>query len=567
MRVKSTLVLFPILCLILLLAPILLGLVSTWLPAFGYMPVIGATHFSLSYFNALFQHPAFTASVTSTLVSGIGATVLSLALAFWVIMHLYGTRSWAFLQKSLSPLLAMPHAAFAIGIALLISPSGWLLRIISPDITGFDSPPDWLILKDPKGYSLLFVLVLKETPFLILMILSALNQIKFRETFWVGSSLGYSSIRIWSRLVIPQLMPKLRLPILAVAAYSLSVVDISLIVGPSAPPTFAVLINRWFNDPDVSMRLLGSAGAVVLFLIVALVLLSILIIEQLLAKTTASNLVNGSRRSIISTLRPLAYGLNYSLSIIGIVCLAVLIIWSFTQVWRFPDALPSAYSLKYWAKSWPNLVDLSITSVTIALASTLISAIIVVGCLEFEVWAKRNGQSINHQRVLLLNYLPLLIPQIAFIFGVQVLLLWAHVEGTWFSMVWSHLIFVLPYVFLTLSGVYRGYDQRFYDVALTLSGSKWKSFYQIKLPMLLKPLLYSTAIGCSVSLAQYLPTLFAGAGRFSTVTTETVNLASGSDRRVMAVYALWQFAIPLIIFALAIGLPNRIFKDRVAMKS
>ncbi|MGR5542427.1 thiamine ABC transporter permease, partial [Vibrio campbellii] len=58
----------------------------------------------------------------------------------------------------------------------------------------------------------------------------------------------------------------------------------------------------------------------------------------------------------------------------------------------------------------------------------------------------------------------------------------------------------------------------------------------------------------SVSLAQYLPTLMLGAGRISTLTTEAVALSSGFDRRVTAIYAIWQALLPLLFFVLAIVL-------------
>ena len=163
-------------------------------------------------------------------------------------------------------------------------------------------------------------------------------------------------------------------------------------------------------------------------------------------------------------------------------------------------------------------------------------------------------------------YLPLLIPQIAFLFGVQVLLVILRLDGVWLSLVWSHLLFVLPYTFLTLGPIYRSYDQRMTDVAITLSRSPWKAFFKIKLPILMRPVLFSMAVGFSVSVAQYLPTLFIGAGRFETITTEAVNLASGSDRRIVAVYALFQLLTPLIVFFTALWLPKLYFYQRKDMQ-
>ncbi len=53
------------------------------------------------------------------------------------------------------------------------------------------------------------------------------------------------------------------------------------------------------------------------------------------------------------------------------------------------------------------------------------------------------------------------------------------------------------------------------------------------------------AVGCAVSVDQYLPTLFAGGGRVATLTTEAVTLSSGADPCIMVVYAFMQAGIPL----------------------
>ncbi len=47
----------------------------------------------------------------------------------------------------------------------------------------------------------------------------------------------------------------------------------------------------------------------------------------------------------------------------------------------------------------------------------------------------------------------------------------------------------------------------------------------------MRPILATFAVGFAVSVAQYLPTLFAGGGRFVTVTTEAVALSAGGRFR------------------------------------
>ncbi len=65
---------------------------------------------------------------------------------------------------------------------------------------------------------------------------------------------------------------------------------------------------------------------------------------------------------------------------------------------------------------------------------------------------------------------------------------------------------------------------------------------------MLRPTLIAFAVGFSVSIAQYMPTLWLGAGRFPTLTTEAVALSSGGSNGILAARALWQLLLPLIIF-------------------
>jgi putative thiamine transport system permease protein len=200
------------------------------------------------------------------------------------------------------------------------------------------------------------------------------------------------------------------------------------------------------------------------------------------------------------------------------------------------------------AFAWP----LAITLVT-ALAAAGIALALSVGCLENE---QRHGLQPT-DRVLWLLYLPLLAPQISFLFGLQVLLAAVGLDGSAAGLVWSHLLFVLPYVFLSLADPWRTLDDRYARSALCLGAGPARVFWRIKLPMLLRPVLIAGAVGIAVSVAQYLPTLFAGAGRFATLTTEAVTLASGGDRRIVGVYAVLQSLLPIFAFLAAIAWPAR----------
>ncbi|MGL4995259.1 MAG: hypothetical protein ACRC6G_03705, partial [Deefgea sp.] len=64
------------------------------------------------------------ATLGSTLISW----VLACALCLSISTEKYPSNAWRSIVKRLPILLAMPHAAFAIGFAFLIAPAGWLAR-------------------------------------------------------------------------------------------------------------------------------------------------------------------------------------------------------------------------------------------------------------------------------------------------------------------------------------------------------------------------------------------------------------------------------------------------------
>ncbi|MCH8552157.1 MAG: hypothetical protein LAT62_09485 [Natronospirillum sp.] len=557
---------FPPVTAAVFILPVVVGLVGTWLPAFGYLPVLGQTSLTLAHWQFLFEHPSVPTATRHTLVSAWGSTLLSLLLALTILALTWRSRTLRWLRRSLSGLLAIPHAAFAIGIVALLAPSGWIIKLLSPDLTGWELPPGFSLVRDPMALSLMAVLTLKETPFVIFMALAALQQLQVEKSLRMARSLGYSEFMAWRRIIIPQLLPMLRLPLFAVLAYGISVVDMAMIVGPSAPGTLAVLVDRWFNHPDIFRRLPGSAGATLLLLITVVSLMLWWLLEKLWLTWSRRAWSSGQRHTALSWFARPAEG--FSLLLIGsaLAAFAVLILWSFAFRWGFPDALPESWSTRFWGRGWTRLEQPFWLTLWTGLAAAVIGLVLVVGCLEHEVTLRRRRPGYTGPKLFWLIYVPLIVPQIAFLFGIQVVLVWFNLDGRWLTLLWSHLMFVVPYLFLSLSGPYRSFDDRYARQAMLLRGNEWCPLWRVKWPMLLRPLCYVTALGFAVSLAQYLPTQYVGSGRFATLTTETVSIAGGGDRRLVGVYALIQWLLPMVIYTLALLVPAWFFRHRQGMK-
>ena len=81
-----------------------------------------------------------------------GDAAVSALLAFGFCAWAHGTRVVRRARAAwLAPMLATPHSALAIGLAFLIAPSGWIVRALSPWLTGWTLPPDVATVGDPRG--------------------------------------------------------------------------------------------------------------------------------------------------------------------------------------------------------------------------------------------------------------------------------------------------------------------------------------------------------------------------------------------------------------------------------
>ena len=552
----------PYLTIALLIGPVAAGLVGIVLPAFGYLPTLGGTGFTLHHFRALFDVPGLGTSVLLSLASGLVTTFLSLAVVTLFVAGWSGTRLFRVLRGLVSPLLSVPHAAAAFGLAFLIAPSGWLMRLFSPWATGLATPPDLLLINDPLALTMMLGLVMKEIPFLLLVTLAALPQTDAERLSRVATSFGYGRISGWMIAVLPRLYGQIRLPVYAVIAYASSVVDVALILGPTTPPPLAVQLVRWMNDPDLAMRFLASAGAL-LQLGVTFAAIALWRLAEHFSAALCRALSLGGRRLVRDTALRRAVAMVMGLAVLLVLAgFLVLALWSLAGPWRFPDILPRSFSLSGWTRHLDGLSRPLLITVAVGLAATALALFLTLACLENETRTGRRGGD----RALAILYLPLLVPQIAFLFGLQVLLLRLGLDAGLPALVFAHLVFVLPYVFLSLSDPWRAFDHRYAEIAAGFGKRPARIFWTVRLPVLAAASLTASAVGFAVSVGQYLPSLLIGAGRLPTITTEAVALAAGGDRRTIGVYAILQAALPFVGFWLALAIPAFLYRNRLALR-
>lgn len=548
------------LAMVLLVIPVLAGLAGTLLPAFGYLPVLGATGFSGRHFAELAAQPGIFRSMTISFAAGLVSPAIALLAVFLFIAAYAGTPFFRRLQHLVSPLLAVPHAAAAFALAFLVAPSGLIARLLSPELTGWDRPPDLLVVHDQHGLTMMAGLVIKEIPFLFLIALSALPQVDLARNRFLAASLGYGRIAGFACTAWPSIYRQIRFAIFAVIAFSSSVVDVAAILGPTTPSPLAVRILVWMSDPDLGGRHLASAGAIVQLLLTCAALAAWMVLERLGRALRNGLFLQGRRCRHDRAIALAGLALISVTTGAALVGLAGLAAWSVAGPWPFPDVLPSTFTLRGWAEAFPRIGKPLATTLLVGLSSTALATVLAIAML----WEERQGKLLpSFERLI---YLPLIVPEIAFLFGLHFLLVLTGLQASLPALILAHLVFVFPYVVLSLGNHWRSFDPRHEILAAALGKSHWQILLRIRLPMMLPAVLTAAAVGFAVSVGLYLPTLILGGGRLTTVTTEAVSLAAGGNRRWIGLYGVLQLLLPLAGFLIATAVPALLFRSRRALR-
>jgi putative thiamine transport system permease protein len=547
----------------------LLALIAA-VPIGAALWAVGAQMLDAAAWQALWADPQIGRAWGMTLWTGLAST----ALAWITVAHVLAS---GFIRQQLGrwlshlpALLATPHAAMAIGLVLWLSPSGWALRLVSPGLTGFDAPPPWFTTQDPWGLGLILALWLKEVPFLLWVAATQMQREDLRRRwqaeYALAQTLGRTPAQAFAQIIWPQLAPRLRWPLLAVLAYGLTVVDMALIIGPATPPTLAVLAWQWLSDADLLTQSQGVAAAGWL---TCTVLVAGVVTAWLVGAASSRRMRGYGQRLMLAWAAYLpkpSFVVGPPNVVWTLILSTYIAVWfaltvgSVSGVWPFPQVWPELWTLGAWQQVASSAHTVW-TTLGLGVASASVCLLWSVAWLEL---APRRWQQALQPWFLL----PLVLPSVLWVVGLYSLALHTRLEGQWLGLSLAHAVMVLPYVLLALVPAYQAVDPRQAALVASLGHGRWVYLWRVKWPLLKRAIASAWAVGFAVSVAQYLPTLYVGAGRFATVTTEAVTLAAGAQRSLMSAYAALQMLLPIAAFALAawLGRPRR-FEKIAPMKA
>jgi len=221
---------------------------------------------------------------------------------------------------------------------------------------------------------------------------------------------------------------------------------------------------------------------------------------------------------------------------------------AFARQWFFPQLLPQTWTLEAWERllsGRSEFVQALGNSALIASVVTLVALILGLPAARVMGLYRFRGKRV----IEFLLLLPAVVPPLAVSMGLTVNFLRWGLAGTWVGVALVHLVPVLPYVVLILSGTFASYDVSHEEQARSLGAKPLAVFRYITLPMIFPGVVVAGLFAFLISWSQYLLTLLVGGGRVMTLPILLFSSASGSNNTTIAVQAL-MFTAPTLLLLL-----------------
>ena len=223
---------------------------------------------------------------------------------------------------------------------------------------------------------------------------------------------------------------------------------------------------------------------------------------------------------------------------------------AFSRQWFYPQLLPRTWSLAAWRHIFSarsRVPEALFNSATIAIFVTLASVVIGLPAARALGMYRFRGKRVLEFLVLL----PTMVPPLAIGMGLSVNFLRLGLGGTLFGVSLVHLVPVLPYVVLTLSGVFANYDSDYEEQARTLGARPHAVFWHITLPAIFPGVVVASLFAFLISWSQYILTLLIGGGRIIALPVLLFSSVPGGDNANIAAQALLFVGPAMLILLLA----------------
>ena len=243
------------------------GLVQAVAQSLGYLPVFGMYELTLQHYMQVLNSTRFINALRYTLYIALLSSSLSVILGVVVAFAVQKSRMGDSFYFTLYRIpIIMPHIVVVMLIFNIFFQTGILSRLAFA-FGMIDSPHSFpLLVQDRAGVGIMLVYLYKQTPFVALMVFTALRSLN--PTYaQVAENLGASRFLTLWRVTLPMLAPSILSAFLITFAFAFGAFEVPFLLGSPARHTLPLLAYIDYSSPVHGTRPPAMAMSVVISVI------------------------------------------------------------------------------------------------------------------------------------------------------------------------------------------------------------------------------------------------------------------------------------------------------------
>jgi len=242
--------------------------------------------------------------------------------------------------------------------------------------------------------------------------------------------------------------------------------------------------------------------------------------------------------------------LGFALNLAGIV--GHVLVSAFAKRW-FGTPLPTAFTTEWFAYAWTNFELSRVLAVTVFVALSVVALALLLGFPAAYVLARRSFR--GKGLLLLLYFLPLLVPQMTYGIPLATTLYRYAVGGTVAGVILANLVPMVPLAIFVLLPFFEQISVNLEWGAATLGANRFEVFRRILLPLTVPGLLTAGVLILVNTVSNFeLTFLVSGAGSQTLVVALFYNVFAGGVRPVYSVDAMALMYMATVMVLLLIAL-------------
>ena len=186
--------------------------------------------------------------------------------------------------------------------------------------------------------------------------------------------------------------------------------------------------------------------------------------------------------------------------------IVVMIVFSFNHPRGHQNITWQGFTLDNYTNVWsrPDITDPMLTSLTIAIISTVVATIFgTLIALSLTRYEFRGKEAMNT-----LVIMPALVPETILGVGLLLLMKWLHQPRSYMLLVLGHIMLALPFVVLVVQARLIGIKRVYEEASLSLGANRFNTFREVTLPLLMPAIIASILLVFTISFDNITASLF-----------------------------------------------------------